>query len=287
MPTDVKLRMVERLLAAGIREIEVTSFAHPGVVPQLADAEDLMRRLARPPGVRYRAVVPNAKGAHRAVTAGCEEIAGFVSASETYSRKNQNMTIEEALAEIEAIAEVARDAGLPWSAAVAMAFFSPFEGPIPAENVLRLVSHLAGLGAEAVTLAATAGMATPGEVASLCSAVRQRWPELALGVHLHNTNGMGLASALAAIDAGVTMVDASICGIGGPVVAEAATPSPGNIATEDLVWMLEGLDVDTGIDRADAVKASREIADLLGVEQMGFLARHGTPDEVVGGRAGT
>lgn len=278
--------MVDRLLAAGLREIEVTSFAHPRVVPQLADAEELMSRVPRSLGIRYRVVVPNAKGARRAVAAGVDEMVGFVSASETYSRKNQNMTTEEALGEMEAIAGVAREGGVAWSAAVAMAFFSPFEGRTPRATVLRLVSHLAGLEPRAVSLAATVGMATPGEVASLCSAVKEEWPELDLSIHLHNTNGMGLACALAAIDAGVTMVDASICGIGGPVVAEAAMANAGNIATEDVVWMLEDLGVDTGIDRADVVEASREIAALLGVEQMGFLARHGTPDEIAGSGTG-
>lgn len=278
--TEVKATMIERVLAAGVREVEVTSFVHPKVVPQLADAEALMARLPRPPGVRYRGLVPNRQGAERAVAAGVHVVLGLLSASETYSRRNQNMSIEEGLAALAEVAEVARAARLPWMATISCAFFSPWEGITRAEQVLGLIERVLPLGPAEVSVASTAGMAGPGQVYQLCARLRREFPELRLGVHLHNTNGMALPNALAAMQAGVAVLDASICGIGGGIVLEK-TPDAGNLATEDLVTMLADLGVATGIEPEAIVRASRDVAALLELDRTGFTARAGTPTEVL------
>jgi hydroxymethylglutaryl-CoA lyase len=278
--TEVKATMIERVLAAGVREVEVTSFVRPKVVPQLADAETLMARLPHPPGVRYRGLVPNRQGAERAVAAGVDVVLGLLSASETYSRRNQNMSVEEGQAALAEVAEVARGARLPWMATISCAFFSPWEGPTPAEQVLALIERVLPLGPAEVSVASTAGMAGPGQVYQLCARIRREFPELRLGVHLHNTNGMALPNALAAVQAGVAGLDASICGIGGGIVLPG-TPDAGNVATEDLVSMLADLGVETGIDPEAIVRASRDVAALLELARTGFTARAGMPTEVL------
>jgi hydroxymethylglutaryl-CoA lyase len=277
--TEVKATMIERVLAAGVREVEVTSFVHPKVVPQLADAEALMARLPRPPGVRYRGLVPNRKGAERAVAAGVDVVLGLLSASETYSLRNQNMSIEEGLAALAEVAEVAGAARLPWMATISCAFFSPWEGATRAERVLGLIERVLPLGPAEVSVASTAGMAAPGQVYRLCARIRKEFPELRVGAHLHNTNGMALANALAALQAGVAGLDASICGIGGGIVLPRI-PGAGNVAIEDLVSMLADLGVETGIDPEAIVRASRDVAALLELDRTGFTAQAGTANEV-------
>lgn len=279
--TPRKVAMITRMLAAGVTQVEATSFAHPRMVPQLADAEAVMATVPRPPGVTYRALVPNRKGADRALAAGVDILVGLLSASETYSRKNQNMTVEQALAHLESVAEAARDAAVPWVAAIAMTFFDPYEGDVPADRILGLVERIHPLGPQQLTVASTSGMAGPGRVTSMCHRLQDEWPDLRLGLHLHNTNGMALACALAALDAGVSSLDASICGIGGGIVMPPVTPDVGNIATEDLVAMLDDLGVDTGIDAHDVVLAARDVSELLGIDRTGFVARAGTPTEIL------
>jgi hydroxymethylglutaryl-CoA lyase len=276
-----KVAMIARMLAAGVTQVEATSFAHPRIVPRLADAEAVMAAVPRPAGVTYRALVPNRKGADRALAAGVDVLVGLLSASETYSRKNQNMSTAEALGQMESVAEAARDAGAPWIAALAMTFFDPYKGDVPVDLVLGLVERVAPLGPRQLTVATTSGLSGPGRVAALCRRLRDEWPDLALGVHLHNTNGMGLACALAALDAGVSSLDASVCGIGGGVVMPPDTPDAGNIATEDLVAMLDDLRIHTGIDADEVVLAARDVSELLGIGWTGFVPRAGTPSEVV------
>jgi hydroxymethylglutaryl-CoA lyase len=279
--TETKIAMISRLADTGIREIEATSFAHPRMVPQLADAEDVMAALPRKQGVRYRALVPNDTGAKRAVAAGADVLVTLLSASETYSQKNQGMSVSQALGQVERIAETARDAGLPWTLIIAMAFFCPYDGPTPAEDVLDIVSRIVPGDPEQVTLATTTGVTGPRQVAERCADVRRRWPELPVGLHLHNANGMALACALSALDAGASAIESSICGLGGGVLGPATGGDTGNVPTEDLVAMLDELNIDTGLDTGEVVRAARDIDDLLGLGHTGFVPRTGTRDEIL------
>jgi hydroxymethylglutaryl-CoA lyase len=279
--TGAKIRMISRLVEAGFQDIEATSFAHPRMVPQLADAEDVMAALPRPAGVRYRGLVPNHTGAKRAVDAGADVLVTLISAAETYSQKNQGMSVPEALDQVGQIAQTAREANLPWTLIIAMAFFSPYDGPTPAQDVLDIVNRAVPASPEQITLGTTSGVTGPGQVASLCATMRREWPTLPVGVHLHNANGMALACALAALDAGAETIESSICGIGGGVLGAATGGDTGNVPTEDLVAMLDDLGITTGLNSDEVVRTAREINDLLGLGHTGFSARTGTRAEIL------
>jgi hydroxymethylglutaryl-CoA lyase len=263
VPTERKVQLIERLVAAGLTEIEATSFAHPKMVPHLADAAEVMARLPRVAGVRYRGLVPNAKGAERAVDAGVDLVVAFISASAAYSEKNQNMTIAAALEQLEAISEVAHGAGVPWMAGISMAFGSPYEDEIPVDDVLGLIARVAAWEPERVYVADTVGGAAPPAVRAMCSTIVARWPDLPLSVHLHGADVRGLACAVAAVDGGAVQVETSICGLGGPVVRSPGAEIVGNLATEAVASTFADLGIDTGLD-ADAIRAAaRDIAELL------------------------
>jgi hydroxymethylglutaryl-CoA lyase len=265
VPTERKVQLIERLVAAGLTEIEATSFAHPKMVPHLADAADVMAALPRVPGVRYRGLVPNAKGAARAVDAGVDLVVAFISASPGYSEKNQNMTIAAALEQLEAISEVAHGAGVPWMAGISMAFGSPYEGEIPVSDVLELVSRISAWDPERVYVADTVGAAAPEAVRAMCATICAQWPDLPLSVHLHGADTRGLACAVAAVDGGAVQVETSICGLGGPVVRSPGAEVVGNLATEAVATTFASLGLETGLD-PDAVRAAaRDVAALLGL----------------------
>ena len=265
VPTERKVQLIERLVAAGLTEIEATSFAHPKMVPHLADAAEVMAALPRVPGVRYRGLVPNAKGAVRAVDAGVDLVVAFISASPGYSEKNQNMTIPDALRQLEAISDVAHGAGVPWMAGISMAFGSPYEGEIPVSDVLELVSRISVWDPERVYVADTVGAAAPEAVRAMCATIVARWPSLPLSVHLHGADARGLACAVAAVDGGAVQVETSICGLGGPVVRSPGADVVGNLATEAVATTFAALGIDTGLD-PDAVRAAaRDVAELLGL----------------------
>jgi hydroxymethylglutaryl-CoA lyase len=265
VPTNRKIAMIDRLFAAGLTEIEATSFAHPKMVPYLADGADVLRVLPRRSGVHYRALVPNHKGALRAIEAGADTIVAFVSASPAYSERNQNMTIEQALGELEQIAGAARDAGIGWVAGVSMAFGSPYEDDIPRDDVLALVERCATLRPAHLYVADTVGGAGPGEVRAMCTTIRERFPRLSLAVHLHGADARGLACAVAAVRAGAEQVETSICGLGGPVVRSPGSEPVGNLATEAVVATFAQLGIDTGLDPAVVATTARTIAGLLGL----------------------
>jgi hydroxymethylglutaryl-CoA lyase len=281
VPTGIKLRVVELLMDAGLRTIEVTATARPDVIPQLADATEVLARVQRRPGVTLRALAPNRRGAERALAAGADALLGLVCCSETYSRRNQNMSVSEGLEQVREIAALARPAGRPLTVALGLAFFCPYEGDIPARRVLEIVGELQAVGIDRLYLASSAGMADPAQVARLCETVLAEHPDARLGVHLHDTNGMALAGALAALDAGVRIFEGSICGIGGGIAMPAALPGCGNVATEDLVAMFEAMGVATGVDLHRLREAGREIAALLDVEPSGRFLRVGTKGDVL------
>lgn len=277
--TDGKVAMIEALIAAGLRSIEVTGFARPDVVPALADAEAVLAGVPARPGLDRRVLVPNARGARRAVDAGPDTLVALITASESYSRRNQNRGVEELIDEIGRIASVGDDAGLPVDAVIGTAFFCPYEGPIAEERVESLVERLVERGVRAVCLGASVGMADPAHTYRLCQRLAQRWPDLPLALHLHDTNGMALANALRGLDAGVRRFESAICGIGGGIAMPPGM-AVGNVPTEDLVHMLSAMDVPTGLDLDAVLSAGRRVADLLGIDPRSHALRGGTPAAV-------
>jgi hydroxymethylglutaryl-CoA lyase len=262
VPTEIKAEFIERLADAGARTIEATSFVHPRWIPQLADAEVLFRLLEDRPGVRYPVLVPNARGLERALACGVREIAVFASATETFAQRNLNTSLRGALEDIGAVVGPALEQGLRVRGYVSMCFGDPWEGPVAPDTVADVVQRLLSLGCHEISLGDTIGTGTPGHVRMLIDVLGSRdvAPDR-LAVHFHDTYGQALANTLAALQAGVSTVDASAGGLGGCPYAESAT---GNLATEDLVWMLDGLGIETGIDLPALIDTSRWMADHLG-----------------------
>ncbi|MFC5819777.1 hydroxymethylglutaryl-CoA lyase [Nonomuraea harbinensis] len=258
VPVEVKAEFIDRLADAGHKVIEATSFVHPKWVPQLADAEQLLDRLHRRPGVRYPVLVPNERGLDRALERGVDEIAVFASATETFAAKNLNRSLESQFEMFEPVVARALENGVRVRAYVSMCFGDPWEGPTPVSQVVAVGERLLGLGCYELSLGDTIGVGTPGHVTALIEAFTS--PDK-LAVHFHDTYGQALGNTLAALRAGVTTVDASTGGIGGCPYAESAT---GNLATEDLVWMLRGLGIETGLDLDKLVATSTWLAARLG-----------------------
>jgi hydroxymethylglutaryl-CoA lyase len=281
-PTEVKVELVELLAATGLPKIEVTGFVHPKVIPQLADAEEVLARVRRVPGVVYRGLVPNERGAERAVAAGVDEVLGLITASETYNRKNANMTVEENLVQVTGMARVARDAGVPIVMAIGIAMFCPYEGDVSEAHVIGLIERMRAEGIEEFYVATSVGLDGPRKVHSLCSQILDRWPEMTLGIHLHNTNGMALANALAAMDAGVSVFEGSICGIGGGIRMPHGMAHYGNVSTEDLAHMFFEMGIETGVDLPGLIEAGHRARDLLGLETtFSYASQGGTKEDVL------
>lgn len=273
VPTADKIALVDALSETGVAKIEVTAFVSPRAVPALADAGEVLRGIRRAPGVTYAALVPNLKGAERAVDAGADELNLVMSASESHNLTNLRMTRERSYAGLREVAALARSAGVAVNVSLSCAFGCPMEGDVPADDVLGWAGrYLDDLGADGVTLCDTTGMAHPGQVAALFAAVRTRWPQAPITLHFHNTRGMGLANVLAAIDAGADRFDASLGGIGGCPYAPGAT---GNICTEDMVHALALMGYDTGVDLAALLAASRRLPGLIGHDTPGQVAKAG------------
>ncbi|GAA2664745.1 MULTISPECIES: hydroxymethylglutaryl-CoA lyase [Actinosynnema] len=258
VPLDVKLEFLDRLAGAGLTTLEATSFVHPKWVPQLADAEDLLARLDRRPGVAYPVLVPNERGLDRALRAGVEHVAVFASATESFARRNLNRSLDEQFAMFDPVITRARAEGLQVRGYVSMCFGDPWEGAVPREQVVAVGKRLLDLGCHRLSLGDTIGVATPGQVTALLTAFGDPDP---LAVHFHDTYGQALANTLAALRSGVRVVDSSAGGLGGCPYAESAT---GNLATEDLVWMLDGLGVRHGVDLDALATTSAWLAEHLG-----------------------
>ncbi|RPK44181.1 hydroxymethylglutaryl-CoA lyase [Streptomyces sp. ADI93-02] len=262
VPTEVKAEFVRRLAAAGLTTIEATSFVHPKWVPQLADAEQLFPRLDGLGDVALPVLVPNERGLDRALALGARRIAVFGSATETFAARNLNRTVDESLAMFEPVVARAKAAGVHVRGYLSMCFGDPWEGAVPVAQVVRVAKALEDLGCDELSLGDTIGVATPGHVTALLTALNEAGaPTGTLGVHFHDTYGQALSNTLAALQHGVTTVDASAGGLGGCPYAKSAT---GNLATEDLVWMLDGLGVDTGVDLGALTATSVWMAEQLG-----------------------
>ena len=262
VPLDVKAEFVERLIAAGLPIVEATSFVHPTWVPQLADAEELVARLPLDGPVPLPVLVPNERGLDRALAAGCTHVAIFGSATETFAKKNLNSSLDGQYAMFEPVVRRALDAGLDVRAYVSMCFGDPWEGQVPVGQVVDAGRRLLDLGATQLSLGDTIGVGTPGHVGALLDAFDGADVGVErLAMHFHDTYGQALANALAALRHGITTFDASAGGLGGCPYAESAT---GNLATEDLVWMLTGLGIGHGVDLDQLVATSAWMAGHLG-----------------------
>ncbi|MFF8377038.1 hydroxymethylglutaryl-CoA lyase [Streptomyces sp. NPDC015661] len=261
VPTEVKAEFVRRLAAAGLTTVEATSFVHPKWVPQLADAEELFPRVRDLP-VRLPVLVPNERGLDRALALGAREVAVFASATESFAKANLNRTVDEALAMFAPTVTRAIEAGLKVRGYLSMCFGDPWEGAVPVEQVVRVTKALADMGCDELSLGDTIGVATPGHVTRLLRELNEAGvPTSRIAVHFHDTYGQALSNTLAALRHGVTTVDASAGGLGGCPYAKSAT---GNLATEDLVWMLDGLGIETGVDLAALTATSVWMAEQLG-----------------------
>lgn len=262
LPTQVKAELVERLVAAGLTEIELTSFVRPDRIPQLADAEELLRCLALGPEIRAIVLAPNQRALDRALSVGVEEVAVFAAASEAFSLSNLNCSIADSLVMFARVAVDAQQRGLRVRGYVSTIVGCPFQGSVPRDDVFRVTEAMFDMGCHEVSLGDTTGVGGAGEVYDLVSALAERFPVARLGAHMHDTYGQGLANSLAAIDAGIRIVDASVGGLGGcPFAGPGAR---GNLATEDLVYALERSGVETGVDLGRLVETAVWISGRLG-----------------------
>jgi hydroxymethylglutaryl-CoA lyase len=277
VPLEGKLALIAALVEAGLRRIEAGSFVSPKWIPQLADSDELLRRLPKRPDVTYSSLVPNQKGLERALAAGAREVAVFLSASETHSQKNINRSIDEALSDYRDVVSKALAAGVAVRGYVSVVFGCPYEGAVPVEKVRHITGQLLEFGVYQVSLGDTVGLGTPAQVESVLTTLLGSFPAPTLAVHFHDTRGTALANALVALDLGIETFDASVGGLGGCPYAPGAS---GNLATEDLVYMLEGMGVKTGVDLTKLVSAGELAQKLVGRELSGRVFR-----AVIGERA--
>jgi isopropylmalate/homocitrate/citramalate synthase len=262
IPTDVKVHYIDLLSAAGFEWIEVTSFVHPRAVPRMADADVVFTSIQRKPGVRYTALVPNARGLQRALAAGVTDLALFVAATESFSRANINRTIDQSLEDARAVIDQARPAGVSVRAYISVVFGCPYEGPVAAEAVRSVAERLFELGVDEVVLGDTIGVATPADVARLMNELLPLAPVDRWGMHFHDTRGIALSNVLASLDLGLSKFDSSAGGLGGcPFAGPGAA---GNLATEDLLYLLDGLGIEHGVSLESVLAASAYIVDAVG-----------------------
>jgi hydroxymethylglutaryl-CoA lyase/(R)-citramalyl-CoA lyase len=266
----VRAELCDRLAAAGLRRIEAASFVNPKLVPQMAGAEEVMAALHRKPGIAYAGLVLNDKGYERAVAAGVDEVHYAFSATDEFGRRNQNATTDEGLKTALALVAKARSDRMPITVTISVAFGSPFDGPVPPERVLSIVERLMAIPPDEVCLADTIGVGVPSQVKELVGGAMRLGATV--GAHFHNTRNTGYANAVAALEEGVVSLDASVGGAGGCPFAPKAT---GNIATEDLVYLMRGLGLATGIDLDMLIATSQWLAGQLGKELPGMVARAG------------
>jgi hydroxymethylglutaryl-CoA lyase len=280
--TDDKVRLIDCLSETGLRRLEVTSFVRPDVIPQLSDAEEVLRSIQRADGVSYTVLIPNERGLERGLAlmqeAGTRlfgEVNLFLSASETHNRKNVNRSVEESLAGLERVIARAREEGLRCEGVIAVSFGCPYEGEVPVERVLAIAERLAAAGCEEVGFGDTTGMANPVQVREFFELAGRRLDGVELTAHFHNTRGQGLANVLAALESGVSSFESSFGELGGCPVPKGAT---GNIATEDLISMLHEMGIETGIDIARLLDCARAVQEVLGRPLSGHVLTAGPFD---------
>ena len=270
VPTEVKVGLIDRLTDAGLPAIEAASFVSPKWVPQMADAGDVMTAIRRKPGVRYPVLTPNMKGFEAALAAGCDEVAVFVAATEAFSRKNINCSIAESLERAKPVTDAARAHGVRVRGYISCVLGCPYEGEVAPERVRDVAAALKRLGCYDVSLGDTIGTGTVGKTQKLISTVAEAVPITELGGHFHDTYGQALANVYASMELGVSTFDSSVAGLGGCPYAKGAT---GNLATEDLIYLLEGLDIETGVDMTRLRIAGHYICEFLGRQPVSRVAR--------------
>jgi hydroxymethylglutaryl-CoA lyase len=271
VPTDAKVALIDELGECGFAKIEVTSFTSAKAIPMLRDAEEVMGRIRRVPGVEYTVLVPNVRGAERALESRADELNLVMSTSETHNLANLRMPREKSFAGLKEV--IALAAGqVPVNVSLSTCFGCPMEGDVPQDEVLRWADRFAQLGVRGLTLCDTTGMAHPAQVTRMAEALRARFGGLQLTLHFHNTRGMGLANVLAAVQAGITRFDGSLGGLGGCPYAPGAS---GNISSEDAVHMLQAMGYDTGIDMARLLSAARRLPRIVGHDVPGQVAKAG------------
>jgi len=278
VPTQAKIELIDRLSGTGVQRIEAVSFVRPAAIPQMADADAVWQGISRAPSVRYSALVPNLRGAARALDSGLTEIEAVVSASDTHNRKNVNRGTAESLDDIGQIIALAHDRGATCQVIISTAWGCPYEGDVPVERVVATASRALADGADNISFGDTTGMATPGRVQRLVGEFRSQHPAAELNLHFHNTRGTGLANVLAALQLGVADFDASVGGLGGCPYAPGAT---GNIATEEVVHMVEDMGVDTGIDLAALIDAAADAEQIIGRQLPSQVLRAGPRSRVI------
>ncbi|MFM9940986.1 MAG: hydroxymethylglutaryl-CoA lyase [Hyphomicrobiaceae bacterium] len=285
--TETKIKLVDRLSETGLPVIEVTGFAHPRVIPNLKDAEEVCARIKRRPGVVYRGLVPNARGAERALAmpkaAHLDELLGLITVSEAYNRKNQNMTVAEGIEEAIKTFRIVDKAGVKFVMALGLSMWCPYEGRISEDRVAALIDTFRNAGMRRFYLAGSLGMEDPRHVNGLIRMLLARHTDIEIGFHVHNMAGTGLANVLAALDAGASFIEGAICGIGGGIAMPHTIASVGNLATEDIVHMLNEMGVATGVDTGIIAAAARDCAKLLGIEASSHTAHVGTRADVMAG----
>ena len=261
VPTAIKIALIDRLSAAGLPVVEATAFVSPRRMPQMADGREVMAGIARRPGVSYPVLVPNMQGYRAAVEAGAKEIAVFAAASESFSQRNINCSIAESMARFAPVCESAAAAGIRVRGYVSCVLGCPYEGTVAPRRVAEVAARLMELGCYEISLGDTIGVGTPGAAVAMVEAVAERVPRERLAVHFHDTYGQALANILAVLDCGIATVDSSVAGLGGCPYAPGAS---GNVASEDVLYMLSGLGIETGVDLPALVAAGRFIAEALG-----------------------
>ena len=274
--TDEKLEILQGVLDAGFTTVEITSFAHPRVLPQFADAERVIAEAPRVRGVHYKALVPNLRGAQRACATDIDEIVVVVPVDETMARKNQNATPEQLLSEFERIVVEARRCDKKVSVAVATAFFAPCRGPVGADELDAVVARVVDAGADSLYLAGTTGMETPVDFMDGVSRVKRNYPDIGVGVHLHNRNGLGSVNALASLSAGADWLEASFGGLGGDMWFPGERSVLGNAPMEDLVVLFDALGIETGIDLDTYLAVGRTVERFTEIASHSFASRGGT-----------
>jgi hydroxymethylglutaryl-CoA lyase len=279
VPTAAKIELIDRLSGTGVQRIEAVSFVRPEVIPQMADADEVWHRIHRADQVRYSALVPNARGAVRALDNGLGELEAVVSASDTHNRKNVNRSTAQSLDEIAEIIQLAHDREVSCQVIVSTAWGCPYEGDVPVDRVVAVADRALADGADSVSFGDTTGMATPGRVQRLIGEFRSAHPDAQLNLHFHNTRGTGLANVLAALEMGVADFDASVGGLGGCPYAPGAT---GNIATEELVHMVEDMGVSTGIDLDALIDAAADAERIIGRVLPSQVLRAGPRSRIIG-----
>jgi hydroxymethylglutaryl-CoA lyase len=272
VPTAAKVELINTLARTGVSRIEAVSYVRPEAIPQMADADQVWQGITRAPAVRYSALAPNLRGARRALDAGFTEVEVVVSASDTHNRRNVNRGTAESLDDIAVIIDEAHRRGAAVQVVVATAWGCPYEGDVPADRVLGVAGRAVADGADAISFGDTTGMATPRRVTELVAGFRSRHPEVPLNLHFHNTRGTGLANVLAALELGVADFDASVGGLGGCPYAPGAS---GNIATEELVHMVEDMGVATGVDLDAMIGAAAEAERIVGRQLPSQVLRAG------------